>query len=171
MKVCRDCWRLPSNMMHRKKKWRSDGVDGIATRYVLEILKFEPRWGQEIFSSPHPSKLALGLTQSPVKEVTGLFPGVKCPGRGVDHPPLLVPTLKNEDSYTSTHSVPVVVLWGENLHLLQYDLYVPIISLFVSTSFHCLESTLLSVSFLMTAALFCDFSNSLAFKLLIYASS
>ena len=30
----------------------------------------------------------------------GSFPGVKRPGRGVDHPPNVVPKLKNEYSYT-----------------------------------------------------------------------
>ena len=30
------------------------------------------------------------------------FPGVKRPGRGVDHPPHLAPRLKKEQSYTST---------------------------------------------------------------------
>ena len=33
---------------------------------------------------------------------TGSFPGVKRPGRGVDHPPHLAPKLKKEYSYTST---------------------------------------------------------------------
>jgi len=33
---------------------------------------------------------------------TGSFPGVKWPGRGVDHPPHLVPRLKKEKSYTTT---------------------------------------------------------------------
>jgi len=58
------------------------------------------------------------------------------------------------------------VLWGDHLHLLQYDLYVPIISPFVSPLFHCPDSTLLSVSFMMIATLFCGFPKSLAFKLL-----
>jgi hypothetical protein len=33
---------------------------------------------------------------------TGSSPGVKRPGRGVDHPPHLAPRLKKEQSYTST---------------------------------------------------------------------
>jgi hypothetical protein len=33
---------------------------------------------------------------------TGSFPGVKRPGRDVDHPPHLPPKLKKEHSYTST---------------------------------------------------------------------
>jgi len=37
-------------------------------------------------SSPHPSRSALGPIQPPAEEVPGLFPGVKQPGRGADHP-------------------------------------------------------------------------------------
>jgi hypothetical protein len=33
---------------------------------------------------------------------TGPFPGVKWPGRGVEHPPHLVPRLKTEQIYTTT---------------------------------------------------------------------
>jgi hypothetical protein len=33
--------------------------------------------------------------------VTGSLPGVKRPGRGVNHPPLLAPRLKKDESYTS----------------------------------------------------------------------
>ena len=33
---------------------------------------------------------------------TGFFPGVKRPGRGVDHPPHLAPRLKKVYSHTST---------------------------------------------------------------------
>jgi hypothetical protein len=32
----------------------------------------------------------------------GLMPAIQRPGRGVDHPLLLAPSLKNEYSYTST---------------------------------------------------------------------
>jgi hypothetical protein len=40
-----------------------------------------------VYSLLHPASYALG---------TGSFPGVKRPGRGVDHPPHLVPMLKEE---------------------------------------------------------------------------
>ena len=36
---------------------------------------------------PHSSRPPLGSTQTPIQWVSGLFPGLKRPGRGVDHPP------------------------------------------------------------------------------------
>ena len=59
-------------------------VDGIATRYRLDGLGIESCWGRDF---PHPSSLALGLTQPPIQWVLGLFPGGKAAGRGIDHPP------------------------------------------------------------------------------------
>jgi len=53
---------------------------------------------------------------------TGFFPGVKRPGRGVDHPPHLAPRLKKEYRYTSTPLLGLRgLLWGElYLHLCVY---------------------------------------------------
>ena len=57
---------------------------GIATRYQLDGPGIESRLGER-FSAPvqtapgaHPASCIMG---------TGSFPGVKRPGRGVDHPP------------------------------------------------------------------------------------
>jgi len=44
----------------------------------------ESRWRRDF---PHLSRPALGPTRLPVQWVPGLSPGVKWPGRGVDHPP------------------------------------------------------------------------------------
>ena len=61
-----------------------DSSVGIATCYGLEGPGIESRWGAR-FSAPiqtgpeaHPGSYTMG---------TGSFPGVKRPGRGVDHPP------------------------------------------------------------------------------------
>ena len=54
-----------------------DIVVGIVTRYGLDGLGIESQWGRDF---PHPSShLSNGYQVS--------FPGVKWPGRGVDHPP------------------------------------------------------------------------------------
>jgi hypothetical protein len=61
-------------------------IVGIATCYRLESPELEPWWGRNFL---HPSRLAPRPSQSPVQWVLGLFPGVRRPLRGVDHPPLL----------------------------------------------------------------------------------
>ena len=61
-----------------------DSSVGIAIRYGLDGPGIESRRGRDF---PHPSTSALRPTQSPVQMVPALFPGVKRPGRDVDHPP------------------------------------------------------------------------------------
>jgi hypothetical protein len=56
---------------------------GTETRYGLDGTGIESRWGRDF---PHPSRPALWPTQSPLKWVPGLSPGIKRPGRGVDQP-------------------------------------------------------------------------------------
>ena len=61
---------------------RKAGRSGIESRWVARFsapLKIGPE--------THPASYTMG---------TGSFPGVKRPGRGVDHPPHLVPRLKKE---------------------------------------------------------------------------
>jgi hypothetical protein len=70
-----------------------DSSVGIATRYGLGVQGIESRWGQDF---PHPSRPALESTQPPQTMGTGSYPGVKRPGRGVDHPPHLAPRLGKE---------------------------------------------------------------------------
>ena len=61
-----------------------DSSVGIATCCRLDGLGIEIRCGRDF---PHPSRPALGPNQVSL-------PGVKRPGRGVDHPPHLVPRFK-----------------------------------------------------------------------------
>ena len=74
-----------------------DNSVGIATRYGLDGPGVESRWGGAKFSAPiqtspgaHPASSIMG---------TGSLPGVKRPGRSVDHPPHLTPRLKKEKSF------------------------------------------------------------------------
>jgi hypothetical protein len=71
----------------------------IATRYGLDGPGIEnpvgARFPATVQTGPwtHPAFYIMG---------TGFFPGVKRPGRGVEHPPHLRPKLKEEKSYNST---------------------------------------------------------------------
>jgi hypothetical protein len=60
-----------------------NSVVGIATRYKVDGLRIKSRWGRDF---PQIFGPALGPTQPLVQRVSGPFPGVKRPGRGVDHP-------------------------------------------------------------------------------------
>jgi hypothetical protein len=55
----------------------------IATRYELDGPGIQSRWGWDF---PHPSRPVLGPIQNPIQWVSVLFPRIKRPGRGVDHP-------------------------------------------------------------------------------------
>jgi hypothetical protein len=62
-------------------------------RCGLDGPEIESQWGRDF---PHPSRPSLGPTQPPIQGIPGLFPRVKRPGRGVNHPPPLVPRLNEE---------------------------------------------------------------------------
>jgi hypothetical protein len=65
----------------------------IATRYGLDAPGFESWWGESFSTPVHPALYTMA---------TGSFPGVKRPGRGVEHPPYLASRLKKGYSCTST---------------------------------------------------------------------
>jgi hypothetical protein len=87
---------------------------GIATRYV-DGPGIESRWGRD-FSQP--SRPALGPTQPPIQCVPSLFPGVKRPGRGVDHPPSSSARVKERvELYLYSPSGPSWPVLGKTLTL------------------------------------------------------
>jgi hypothetical protein len=70
-----------------------DSVVDIATQYGLDGTEIESRWGER-FSAPvqtGPGTHSASYTMS-----LGSFPGIKRPGRGVNHPPHLALSLKKE---------------------------------------------------------------------------
>ena len=85
--LCHADWQILTfrrNVISPPSRRSRDSSVGIATRYGLDGSGIESQWGAR-FSAPiqtcfeaHPSSYAMG---------TGSFPGVKRPGRGVDHPP------------------------------------------------------------------------------------
>jgi hypothetical protein len=75
---------------------------GIATRYGLDGPGIKPGGGARFFA---PVQTGLGALEASYTMGTAFFPGVKRPGRGVDHPPYLPQSLKKEYSYIFTPSV------------------------------------------------------------------
>ena len=61
-----------------------DSSVGIATRYGLDGPRIESRW-EGRFSAP--VQTVSGALPASYAVGTGSFPGVKWPGRGIDHPP------------------------------------------------------------------------------------
>ena len=129
-------WRLLNRMRRRGGDFDGDNIHhagrdssvGVATRYGLDGPGIEFLWGRDF---PHPSIPAPGAHPTSYTMGTGSFPGVKRPGRGVDHPPHLAPRLKKEWSYTSTPLLGLrgqfyvelqwpEVFWGIRSPLLQY---------------------------------------------------
>jgi hypothetical protein len=71
---------------------RVSSVD-IVTRYRLGSLGIESQWGARLST---PVQTGPGAYPASYTMGTGPFPGVKWPGRGVDHPPHLTLRLKKE---------------------------------------------------------------------------
>jgi hypothetical protein len=78
-----------------------DSSVGIAARYGLDGPGIESHWGRDfphLYRPAHQASYTVG---------TGSFPGVKRPGRGVDHPPVSSAEVKERVElylYSSTGS-------------------------------------------------------------------
>jgi hypothetical protein len=70
-----------------------DSSGGTVTRYGLDGPGIESRWRRDF---PHPFQTDPGPRPASFTKGTGFFPGVKRPGRWVDHPPHLPRRLKKE---------------------------------------------------------------------------
>ena len=100
-----------------------DSSVGIETHYGLDHPGVESRWGRDF---PHPSRLVLGPTQSPVQSVSRLSPGGKAVGawRGVGHPPQSSAEVQERvELYLSPPLRLHVLLYGKlRLFILVYEL-------------------------------------------------
>ena len=85
--MARDPWpsKVQVTERHRTQSWGgiSQSVQRLAMGWT--VRGSNPGGGRDF---PQPSRPVLGPTQPPIQCVPGLFPGVKRPSRGVDHPPL-----------------------------------------------------------------------------------
>ena len=77
-------------------------VVGIATGYGLYGPGIESRWGRK-FSVPVQARPEAHLASCTIG--TGVFLGLKRPGRDADHPPVLAPRLQMGWNYTSAFSL------------------------------------------------------------------
>ena len=75
--------KVVSNQLPPMLEGRDSSV-GIANRYGLDGPRIKSRW-QASFSAP--VQTSPGAHPTSYTMSTGSFPGVKRPGRGVDHPP------------------------------------------------------------------------------------
>lgn len=73
-----------------------DSILFIAKRYGFDCAGFQPRYGQEIFSSPHQSRTALRPTKPPAKWVLRSFPGGTAAGLWFWYPPTSGVEVKNK---------------------------------------------------------------------------
>jgi hypothetical protein len=76
-----------------------DSSVGTATLYGLDGAGIESRWWARFYGLV---QTGCGSHLASCTMSTGFFPGVKRPGRDVDHPPHLAPRFKEEHSYNCT---------------------------------------------------------------------
>jgi hypothetical protein len=77
-----------------------DGLFGIVTSYVLDVLGFESRWGKGICSSPQMSELSLSTRQPSLNGYRRSFQEVKRPVQGVNQSLLVSSRLRISKTYT-----------------------------------------------------------------------
>jgi hypothetical protein len=88
---------------------------------LLDGPGIESRWGRDF---PQPSRPALGLTQPPINGYWSSLPGIKRPGRGVDHPPSSSTRVKErEELYLYSSSGSSWPVLGRTLPLPRDDLF------------------------------------------------
>ena len=91
---------------------------GIATRYGLDGPGIESRWGTRFSAPVHTGP---GAHSASCTMGTGSFPGVKRPGRGVDHPPPSSAKVEERvDLYLHSTSGPSLPVTGWTLLILIY---------------------------------------------------
>jgi hypothetical protein len=99
-----------------------DDAAGIVTRYGLDGPGIESRSRRD---SAHSSRPTLGPTQPPMG--TGSIPGIKRPGRGVDHiPPSSAEVKERVELHTSTPTQGLHGLLQGELKLF-YLLHTPVL--------------------------------------------
>ena len=69
------CWFSLNQIHIHSSSW--DSVLGIVTSYGLDGPEFKCRQGQEIFSSPKLSRLAMGPNEAPSQWLVRFLPGRK----------------------------------------------------------------------------------------------
>jgi hypothetical protein len=108
-----------------------DSSVGIATRYGLDGLGIESRWGERFSAlvqtgpGAHPASYTMG---------TGSLLGVKWPGRGTDHPSLYTAKVKERvELYSIKWSLPVkhtfylyLIYYSGNIYRLAIEIIRPL---------------------------------------------
>ena len=79
-----------------------DSVVGIATRYGLDCPGIESRWGRDF---PHRPDRPWVPPSIPYNGYRVSFPGLKLPGRGVDHP-------HSTARVKESRAIPLLPLWA-----------------------------------------------------------
>ena len=92
-----------ASLLHLKES--GNFINSFVVLDRLDALDLVPTQRHEIFSSPKLTRQALGPTEFLSQGYGGSFPGLKRPGREVDHIPPHSSEGKNEWSYTSTSTV------------------------------------------------------------------